>query len=378
MAIKLSDKPNTLAPSSEYPYGDIQDTITGVLPGTPVNREVYADIHQFFDRIFGLLGKAHNGLPDNNVNGFQLVESLVEFNNSLNSSVMATRVFPSLVVQQDYSFGESLYVAITGLINPSDNGVYTSPDGTNWTAQTIPLLTQPLRKIAYGNGTFIAFSGFSIVGDMLYSSDGITWTAQPNPGLLFPRDIVFTGGLFFLVGGDNASSPSIMTSTDGITWNTPTTPDFKTCNSVIYGNGLYVVLRTDKLLTDQILTSPDAITWTARPVSFANNWNQITFGNGVFVTIGSSTGNKIMYSYDAITWVDIPGPNNNVFFSVTYGNGKFIAISSVFPQQLIQSFNGIDWNATNNEDLTGGDFIYFANNLFLIRQADASKIITTV
>jgi len=80
MAIKLTDKPETIAPDSDYPYGDIRDR-NGLTPGTPVSREVYADFHQFFERLMDKSGVTHNGLPDNDYSGFQLFESLVRLMN---------------------------------------------------------------------------------------------------------------------------------------------------------------------------------------------------------------------------------------------------------------------------------------------------------
>lgn len=74
MAIKLSDKPNVEAPSAAYPFGSIRDTAGGVL-GTPVSREVYGDIHQFFEKLMSYTNTVHNDMPDNDTNGFQLFEA---------------------------------------------------------------------------------------------------------------------------------------------------------------------------------------------------------------------------------------------------------------------------------------------------------------
>jgi hypothetical protein len=82
MAIKLTDKPNTEAPSANYPYGNIVDN-DGSLNGTPVNKLVYADLHQFFERLMALAGVTHNGLPENNSNGFQLTQALDVFARAL-------------------------------------------------------------------------------------------------------------------------------------------------------------------------------------------------------------------------------------------------------------------------------------------------------
>lgn len=73
---RLQNKTNVLAPNANFPYGNIRD-IAGVVQGTPVDVETYADFHQFFERMFALSGLTANGLPDNATNGFQLFESFL-------------------------------------------------------------------------------------------------------------------------------------------------------------------------------------------------------------------------------------------------------------------------------------------------------------
>jgi hypothetical protein len=72
--IKLEDKVNTIPPDADYPFGDIKDSTTGN-PGTPVSRQTYADLHQFFAKMFFESGIVANDLPDNETNGFQLYEA---------------------------------------------------------------------------------------------------------------------------------------------------------------------------------------------------------------------------------------------------------------------------------------------------------------
>jgi hypothetical protein len=77
MAIKLTAKDNVEAPSTDYPFGNIKDD-TGAEDGTPVNKAVYADFHQFFEKLMSVAGLTHNGLPDNATDGFQLYEALLK------------------------------------------------------------------------------------------------------------------------------------------------------------------------------------------------------------------------------------------------------------------------------------------------------------
>lgn len=59
-----------------YPSGRIKNN-TGAGDGTPVNEEVYGDLHEMKDKLMRLYGISYNGLPDNETNGYQLIEALV-------------------------------------------------------------------------------------------------------------------------------------------------------------------------------------------------------------------------------------------------------------------------------------------------------------
>lgn len=74
MAISLTNKPNTNAPSVDFPYGDLRDN-PGDNTGTPLNRLVLSDYIQFFHKLMGEAGVTYNGDLDNEDNGFQLYEA---------------------------------------------------------------------------------------------------------------------------------------------------------------------------------------------------------------------------------------------------------------------------------------------------------------
>jgi hypothetical protein len=60
---------------SNYPDGRIKNN-TGTGNGTPVNETVYGDIHQMIAKLMRLNAITENGLPDNETNGFQIIEAL--------------------------------------------------------------------------------------------------------------------------------------------------------------------------------------------------------------------------------------------------------------------------------------------------------------
>lgn len=60
---------------SNYLNGRIKDN-SGAGNGTPVNERVYGDLHQTFAKLMNLAGLSYNGLPDNESNGYQLVDAI--------------------------------------------------------------------------------------------------------------------------------------------------------------------------------------------------------------------------------------------------------------------------------------------------------------
>lgn len=59
----------------DYPDGRIRDN-DGTGNGTGVNESVYGDIHQTIAKLMRLYAISPNGLPDNESNGFQIIEAL--------------------------------------------------------------------------------------------------------------------------------------------------------------------------------------------------------------------------------------------------------------------------------------------------------------
>lgn len=61
---------------ANYPDGRIKNN-TGAGNGTPVNEFVYGDLHEAKDKLMRLYGIAYNGLPDNETNGYQLIDAMI-------------------------------------------------------------------------------------------------------------------------------------------------------------------------------------------------------------------------------------------------------------------------------------------------------------
>jgi len=108
MATGIQNYPNIAAVDAAHPNGNIKDR-AGATNGTPVNKLVYADVHQFFAKLLRIAGIAANNTPDNETNGFQYIEALKKVTNSGNQDAWH-------------------YVGATG--EPAFQGSYSNQDAT--------------------------------------------------------------------------------------------------------------------------------------------------------------------------------------------------------------------------------------------------------
>jgi hypothetical protein len=75
--IALNSNPNVdNSDLINYPDGRIKDN-DGSGNGTPVNRSVYGDLHSTISKLMRMYGIIPNGLPDNENNGYQIIEAMV-------------------------------------------------------------------------------------------------------------------------------------------------------------------------------------------------------------------------------------------------------------------------------------------------------------
>jgi hypothetical protein len=87
MAVPLANKLNVEAPSAGFPFGNIKDN-PGDNSGTAVNKAVYADLHQFFAKMFAESGLAYNNLPESATDGFQYFQALLALFGGLRTKIV--------------------------------------------------------------------------------------------------------------------------------------------------------------------------------------------------------------------------------------------------------------------------------------------------
>lgn len=175
MAIKLQNKPNVDAPDVTYPYGNIKDD-TGSNDGTPLNKLVHADFHQFFAKILDI-GETvgyltPNGLPENDDNGFQYVLSL----NTASRIANRTLLFYIVQCLIGNDFDNTKPYVLYGL---TDNG------------SAIAGGTLFYGGVIYGCGG-LAYG--AVVNDLQFNQTGentLAITDSATPGLFQYSDVIF-------------------------------------------------------------------------------------------------------------------------------------------------------------------------------------------
>lgn len=246
--------------------------------------------------------------------------------------------------------------------------IYTSVDGTNWPAASIPF-PAGVRRMAYGSGVYLAISYSST--PMLRSLNGTDWTqvsiASSDRGfstfagayaagryvLIGPDGVVTsTDGINFTrsatgpktlngitaVGGQFAAvglGGGIFLSSDGLAWSYVRSGTAKTLNSIAHGAGRYVAVGVD----GGIRVSLNGVVWSGTWSGTDYTLNAVAFGNGQFVAVGNV--GIILTSPDGAVWTPQVNPNFSTLNQVVYGGGKFVAGGA--NGAVVTSVNGTVW-----------------------------------
>ena len=118
---------------ADYPDGRIKDN-TGAGNGTPVNEFTKGDIHQTFLKAKRLYGITENGLPDNETNGFQMLDGIIALasKNDFILTISDNAGVLSVPVKLGYmKIGEQI-VCKAGL-DKSTQTIIQGTDGANFT-----------------------------------------------------------------------------------------------------------------------------------------------------------------------------------------------------------------------------------------------------
>lgn len=282
MAIKLTNKLNTAPVSASYPFGNIKDRV-GATAGTAVNTVNHADFHQFFEKLMNEAGIAHNNLPDNATNGFQLFSAFKKhLDEYLNGYFTAN--FGTIDNTKLYILGIGARGRVGG---GGDYGIDTPNSG-----------------IAYYNGTYLYIDptvttfGFGIGGQqpkIIKTGPVYMLTTQSN---------VLAGDLIPYIAFENLPNNVADSDIRPRTWVNMPIP------SGAYGNFRYRYLNQKTVLVQcQIYNVPASTAPTisnlpapAEEIAFVAVLNSGLFASSIYGNVSDVYGNVFISNIPATTY----------------------------------------------------------------------------
>lgn len=196
---------------------------------------------------------------------------------------LATTTNPTMPVA--LSAGAASPTAIVAVGNASSFARTTAADisiPANWTTGTLPVASQTMLNIAYGNGKFVASSQ---VNFFVSSDDGLTWTNYPiNSQIQAPNitnlttqtqglNLSFQNGRFVFMFNSSSIEFGIAESEDGFNWTTK----LYAPNSFFGGTGTISVQTATGVFTS---TTSGTVTLSTGPTGFIVPWSAPTQING--------------------------------------------------------------------------------------------------
>jgi len=153
--------------------------------------------------------------------------------------------------------------------------LFTSPDGSNWTARATPT-TNFLSGVAPGPGGWIAVGKN---GTLLRSGlDALSWDTVPIGTTNWLYRVRRVGGQYVVVGQNGA----LYSSENGTNWAARASGTTRWLNDVTYVDGTWFVVGTQGLL----LSSTNLVNWTPLPVPTIKSLYGATTYDGQLVLTG--------------------------------------------------------------------------------------------
>jgi hypothetical protein len=176
--------------------------------------------------------------------------------------------------------------------NITGNSIWTSTNGTNWTARGGPNATiRCCISISSPINLIIACASNS---NIYYSSDGINWTTLAVSFSI--GSIAYSSSLNRIIAVRNDTSNTLRTSTDGINWSTVTIasiPSSTVMSNVEWSESLGIFLIT--MDNSQVMISKDGLNW-----NLVSSWSSVYSASnaipGVTKIVWASSLNRFLFS----------------------------------------------------------------------------------
>lgn len=196
------------------------------------------------------------------------------------------------------AYGDARYVTV-------GDAIFTSPDAITWTERPTGVAHR-LNDVAWTGTRYIAVGD---VGTLLTSGDGSTWTLQSVPTVTNPvlLGVAGSSGRAVAVGtqGGGSDDDLILTSTDGVTWTQVTTPDRVPLAAVVWSGTRFVAVGTDlggTAVQYAALVSTDGSNWTKHPVPVQGLLTEVIWDGAQFIAAGYG---GVATSPDGTTWTQV-------------------------------------------------------------------------
>jgi photosystem II stability/assembly factor-like uncharacterized protein len=266
------------------------------------------------------------------------------------------------------------FAVLFALLLPA--ALWGSSIGNVWEWQNPSPQGNPLYRVAYGNGVYVAVGEAGMILSTEEAeppeNDGtdpgdpdeeefhwpIDWVVRQSDTRQWLSGVIFADDQFVAVGNRG----TILTSPDGIDWSCQYSGTLEWLWDVAYLDEHYWAVGSGGI----ILSSPDAIHWTEHPQPEPRFLRSIAYDGSLYAAVGN-TG-TILTSEDGLLWdkveveewEEIPPNFHPWLYSVTYAFGRFIAVGEW--GIILTSSDGVLW-----EEL---DYVFTSQNLSQVLHDD--------
>lgn len=229
--------------------------------------------------------------------------------------------------------------------NNSNNWLYTSPDGINWTSHITPV-SNNVQRICYSPelNIFVSSSSLGNPYKFYYSYNGTDWFVSPSGHTIWCNFIEWSPQLgIFLAGGISVNTRRFYTSSDGVHWIMRACADAVNPRDVAWSPklGIFCCCKSSLFNGSRFLTSPDGINWTGH-LGLVGAWYSIAWSPEmeIFLCISNSSygdASNVAYSYNGSDWFYVSpqisfSGNRLIWCSEQY---KFLSLATSSDRVLI-------------------------------------------
>jgi hypothetical protein len=262
---------------------------------------------------------------------------------------------------RDLAFGNGIYVGVT------EQEVLVSTNLSDWTSQRV-VNNSDAGAVAFGNGIFVLLPNS---GEILWSPNGSLWNSSSEiPGRAAFRDVIFADGRFAL-GGDDGF---VAMSADGRTWERQTarrpqgSPQLSPFRKLGYLNGHWV----GGGIHGEMAHSEGNGIWATTRTFPVSDISEMSVIEGKIVGLSRT---KLWVSTAPQLWTAIEVPGGSNLVRMAYGGGRYVLMGA--DTGVLVSTNLKDWAAGQVITTNGITDMCYGDGLF-VSVGPKSSVFTSV